>query len=87
MKIGDKVKIKKFSYIYTTYTDMFKKMGFENPNEPKRIEMKDKHLFKDVIFTIFAKENHADEPRKVFGIKDENGNQFLFGKKGLKLIN
>lgn len=84
MKIGDKVKIRKFGHIYTTYTGMFIKMGFKDPESTKSIT--DKSLFTDVVFVIFAKEKHTDEPRKVFGIEDEKGNQFLFSKKGLKRV-
>lgn len=84
MKIGDKVKIKNFGRIYTTYTEMFIKMGFKNPIVPK--EINDKKEFEDVEFIVFAKEKHKYEKRKVFGIEDENGNQFLFSKRGIKKI-
>ena len=84
MKIGDKVQIKKFGKVYTTYTEMFTKMGFKNPTLPK--EIKDKKEFENVEFTVFAKEKHQYENRNVFGIEDKSGNQFLFSKKGLRKV-
>ena len=83
MKIGDKVKIKKFGHVYTTYIDKFIEMGFKNPDEEKDIN---KSEFRNTIFTIFAKGKHGNYDMNLFGIVDENGNQFLFSRKGLKHI-
>jgi len=81
MKIGDKVKIKKPGYIYSQYVSMFKKLGFKNPNKSKELEF---NKFKDIIFTIFIKCKHVVYPHPMlFGIEDNNGNQFLIESKGL----
>lgn len=80
MKVGQKVIIKNFGKVYTTRFDTFKSMGFKDPEKPKGI-YNDSFLYKDTIFEIFSREG------KFVGIQDEKGNQFLFSKKGLKLIN
>jgi hypothetical protein len=80
MKIGDIVTIKDTGYLYSTYYDMFKKLGFKNPTSPhnKLYEEKSK-----VKYTIFSKIKHTDEGTMLYAVIDKIGNQYLVSKAGL----
>jgi hypothetical protein len=84
MKIGSRVKIKNLGEIYSTYWTKFKEMGFKNPETAKNINYE---IFdKSIEFKVFAKSDHECDNIMLYGIEDKNGNQFLIGESGLKLI-
>lgn len=84
MKIGTRVRVVDSEKQYATYKEMFKIMGFKNPENGRNIrELQD---YKDVCFVIFAKEKHLIFDFFVYGIKDAKGNQYLIDKEGLGKI-
>lgn len=91
INIGDTVQIKNIGNHYSTYTSKFKEMGFKNPDKNRFLLFDDdykKKKLKETIFTVFAISTHELNSKWILiGIKDNNnGNQFLFGKSGLKLF-
>jgi hypothetical protein len=81
LSIGDTVAIKNYGMMYTTYHSKFIEMGFTNPDLVKRAKK-----IKGKKFTIFSKGIHTDNKRRneLFGIQDNEGNQYLFAKSGLR---
>lgn len=86
--VGGKVRVVNAGHTYTTYNDMFEELGFKNPQERKSIT--DFYWFeedlKKVEFTIFNIGTHINQKIKVYAIRDNEGNEFLFRKKGLKFL-
>lgn len=82
-KVGDRVEIIAQGAIYTTYTKMFKKMGFAN--QIKNDEGKDGD-----IGTIFAVEYNNEDKRILYGVLVELGAtrkyQTLISERGLELF-
>lgn len=85
-EIGSKVKIKNRGYIYTTYEKMFLELGFKNPGERKNLPSDKKEIIENIVFTIFNVGLHDDGSTKLYAIKDYNGNEYLFSKRGLKFL-
>ncbi len=85
-KVGRKVFIKKTGHQYTAYWDMFIELGFKNPDKSRQLRdyYPQKSDYKDVEFTIFNIGKHKVEGIKLYAVRDENGNEFLFSRKGLK---
>lgn len=81
-KIGDKVKIINVGQVYPYLTEMFKKMGFANPNTNDEAKNGD-------VGTIFAVENIANSDI-VYGVLVELGAtrkyQTLISEQGLELF-
>lgn len=86
MKIGDKVKIINgwSSCLYSIHTDKFVKMGFKNIID-KNLFYQDFLPYKNTFFTIFAKLK-CNSNINIYGIEDNDGNQFLFYEYGLELV-
>lgn len=77
--IGDRVMITNSGATYSTWSAMFKRLGFknlENNSLPKKTEA--------IIFGIAP---HDTESKiTLLAIRDENGGESLIGSKGVKLI-
>ncbi len=78
-KVGDIVVVTKEGKTYSTYGDMFVKMGFNcvlhNPSVPN-----------GTLGKIFATDVHdSDDDVNLYGIITEAGNEVLIGEKGIEL--
>jgi hypothetical protein len=86
-KIGRVVTIKDRGEVYSTYWEMFQELGFKSPDKVKELKSvyPEKEDYKGAIFTIFNEGMHRDEKGvKLYAIRDEKGNEFLFSRKGLR---
>ena len=79
-KVGDVVVVKNEGDTYSTYADMFVKMGFNcvlhNPSVPN-----------GTLGKIFATDVHdSDNDVNLYGIITEAGNEVLIGERGIELF-
>lgn len=86
VEVGSKVKIRNRGYLYSTYAPMFHKLGFKNPEERKTLPAGKKITVENIIFTIFNIGIHEDGATKLYAIRDDEGNEYLFSKGGLKFL-
>ena len=75
-KVGDKVQVVDSGRTYTTYVDMFEKMGFKNTE-------KNQFFQQGLIATVFAVSIHGDNKLPLLGLQAANGTQCLIGSKGV----
>jgi hypothetical protein len=83
MKVNDKVKIGNLGNLYTTYSEMFERLGFKATieNYPSHVD----DYYKDAIFTVFAVEKHPHFGNPIVAIRGEDGEELLIGREGLRL--
>ncbi len=77
--IGDRVKVISPRDTYTSYSGMFKKLGFQN-------EKDNPSLKKDTEATIFNIGNHESGGALLIAIRTDDGREALMGQRGIKLI-
>jgi len=75
-KVGDKVQVVDSGKTYTTYVDMFEKMGFKNTEKNECFQ-------KGLIATVFAVSIHGDNKLPLLGLEAGNGNQCLISADGV----
>ena len=76
LKVGDKVQVVDSGKTYTTYVDMFEKMGFKNTEKNECFQ-------KGLIATVFAVSIHGDNKLPLLGLEAANGNQCLISTDGV----
>lgn len=77
-KIGDSVIVKDNQEIYTTYTDMFEKLGFKNIIQNNLIK-------NGQVATVFAIDVHPDHNETLLAIRDGFDNEVLISTEGVEL--
>lgn len=83
MKVNDKVQIKNLGNLYTTFSEMYKQLGFKNleDNQPAHTDK----YYKTAVFTVFATAIHPNFGNNLVAIVGPDGEELLIGKSGLKL--
>lgn len=84
MEIGNKVRITNFGNTYTSYSQMFIRLGFKNPEE-NDIPWKRATFYKNQVFTIFNISKHPTLKTTLYAIRHENL-ELLMGEGGIKRI-
>lgn len=82
MEIGDRVEVTKPGLVYTSYREMFVKMGFKNKkqNFTSNVNL-------NAVYKIFAIEPHLIFPYQLlYGIENEQGEQLLVNGLAIKTI-
>lgn len=83
-EVGSKVIIVNNGKTYSTYKEKFVELGFKNVTKEKDPEL-DGTL--DSIFTVTAFTRHGSDSRWILvAIKDDNANEYLIEKDGLRAI-
>ena len=75
-KVGDKVQVVDSGKTYTTYVDMFEKMGFKNTERNEFFQQ-------GLIATVFAVSIHGDNKLPLLGLEAANGTQCLISADGV----
>lgn len=80
--VGTLVKVTNPGHLYSTYYDMFRKMGFSNYEDSHRIKG-DKHT----TYKVFKADRHISVPHNpLYGLEDtETGYQILMEESGIGL--
>jgi len=81
MKVNDKVKVKNFGGVYTTYDELFKKLGFKNTEHNTYDGMTTND-----VFTIFRKCKHQSSHVKLLAIRHSDGRELLIDKACCELV-
>ena len=79
IEVGSKVVVVNNGRTFTTYSNMFLKMGFKNTDYNDLFENGTECI-------VFAKQYQDDESRTICGIRDEKGNESLINIEGLELL-
>jgi len=78
-KVGDILQIKKAGSSYTTYDEMFVRMGF--------INIERNEIFSDgTIVQVFSVAYHPEHRGLLCGVRDMDGKEALYGWEGLQEI-
>lgn len=78
-KVGDKVIITDSGESYTTYSDMFEKMGFSDTKRNGGWENGEEGI-------VFAVEQHPTYANIILALRHLDGRECLIGEKGVRLI-
>lgn len=85
MKIGDTVILKSLGYLYTTYDEKFKELGFrETKFNPPNLDLLPLRFLVGCEFKVFGITNHHLDPScELIAIENDKGIQLLVNKMGL----
>ena len=83
MKKGTIVTVTDWGYVYSTFRSRFEELGFKNVNVNLSPSKTERHI--DDKFFIFAKSRN-DSGKKIYGISDLKGNQFLMDARGIEKV-